>query len=239
MLRTLFISDLHLSEQRPELTRAFFNFLEDTAQGAETLYILGDFFNIWIGDDDDLPLGFEVANALRMLGESGTQVFLMHGNRDFLLGKRFAKLSGAHIVDDPRITEIYGQRCVLLHGDSMCTLDADYMKLRSMFRDTTWQNFFLAKPIEERRAFAEQVRGESIQMSSNKADDITDVTPSEVTRLLAESGARLMIHGHTHRPAVHNEGQWNQRIVLGDWTDTGWYLELTPVGHELKSFVIR
>lgn len=238
MRQTLFISDLHLSEERPGLSQAFFTFLENTAPAAEALYILGDFFDVWIGDDDDQPLAFEVAKALRMLSDSGTQIFIMHGNRDFLLGKDFARMSSARLLDEPRICEIYGKRCVLMHGDALCTSDLEYMELRRMFRDTQWQKEFLARPLEDRRAFAAQARAQSRSMNSNKAEDIMDVTPSEVKRLFDQSGASLLIHGHTHRPAVHDIDQWHQRIVLGDWGDRGWYLRLTPEASELVSFDI-
>jgi UDP-2,3-diacylglucosamine hydrolase len=237
----LLISDLHLEADRPDLTRAFFDFLETTARGASALYILGDFFNVWIGDDDDEPLGRDVSQALRRLSDSGTAVYLLHGNRDFLLGQRFAQDCGATLIHEPYLLH-HGERdYLLLHGDALCTRDSDYMAFRTMVRDPQWQQAFLARPLAERRAFAAQARARSKTMSSNKPDDIMDVTPDEVVRVLDQSGTTALIHGHTHRPAVHElavNGAPATRIVLGDWGSQGWYLRLAADQAELCEFPI-
>ncbi|MEY4643095.1 MAG: hypothetical protein RLZZ227_3089 [Pseudomonadota bacterium] len=237
----LLISDLHLEPARPDLTRAFFHFLETTAADAGALYILGDFFNVWIGDDDDTPLCGAVSRALRQLADSGTAVYLMHGNRDFLIGEKWATASGATLIPEPCLLQQDDAQFLLMHGDSLCTLDTDYMAIRRMFRDPQWQREFLARPLAERRAFAEHARARSKTMSSNKADDIMDVTPTEVERVLADNGVSRLIHGHTHRPAVHAMnlgGRPATRIVLGDWGTEGWYLRIAGGKAELRNFPI-
>lgn len=253
----LLISDLHLDPARPGLTRAFFDFLEKTAGGtlekaargalatttgqAGALYILGDFFNVWIGDDDDAPLGHEVSAALKRLSDSGTAVFLMHGNRDFLLGEQYAKECGATLIHEPYILESGDQQYLLLHGDALCTRDTGYMAFRSMVREPSWQQQFLAKPLDERRAFAAQARAQSRSMSSNKPEDIMDVTQSEVERVLREAGITTLIHGHTHRPAVHKlalSGKTGTRIVLGDWGTQGWYVRISGGSPALVNFAL-
>lgn len=245
----LLISDLHLEPARPELTWAFFGFLEKAARGAlektarqaGALYILGDFFNVWIGDDDDVPLCREVSQALKRLRDSGTAVYLLHGNRDFLLGERYARECGATLIHEPYILENGGQRYLLMHGDALCTRDTDYIAFRTMVRDPLWQRDFLASPLDERRAFAEQARARSKTMSSNKPDDIMDVTPDEVVRVLEQHGIATLIHGHTHRPAVHKltvSGLPASRIVLGDWQASGWYVQIAAGAAALRKFTI-
>lgn len=239
MSHSLFISDLHLCDERPDLTQAFFTFIEEKALEAQALYILGDFFNVWIGDDNDSKLTPLIARMLSALQESGTRVYLMHGNRDFLIGGHYANVCGATLLDDPSLEFLYGRPYLLMHGDSLCTRDTDYMRLRAQFRDLDWQDQFLDKPLEERKAFAEQARAQSKAMSSNKAEDIMDVTEAEVLRMLDENGAPCLIHGHTHRPAVHELGDNRKRIVLGDWDKNGWYLRVDEEGEELISFPIE
>jgi UDP-2,3-diacylglucosamine hydrolase len=234
----LLISDLHLSPERPDLTRAFFAFLETRASQAGALYILGDFFNVWIGDDDDAPLCTDVARALKQLSDSGTSVYLMHGNRDFLMGDAWAKACGAILIHEPYLLEQGGARFLLAHGDALCTRDTDYMAFRSMVRAPAWQQGFLARPLPERRAFADQARARSKTMSSNKPDDIMDVTPSEVERMLAGTDVTTLIHGHTHRPAVHELPDGRTRIVLGDWDTEGWYVSIENGVPELLHFAI-
>jgi len=227
MKNTLFISDLHLDESRPHITRAFFQFLETTAKNAEALYILGDFFDAWIGDDDDQPLVQEVAEKLATLTQTGTQVFLMHGNRDFLLGETFARRCNATLLTDERCINLYGVKTLLLHGDSLCTADTEYMQYRNLVRTRAWQDQVLALPLSTRRAMAIESRNKSKNMNSLKADDILDVTPSEVEKVFQQYQVKRMIHGHTHRPARHPmivEGKNCERIVLGDWHDSFWYI---------------
>jgi UDP-2,3-diacylglucosamine hydrolase len=227
--RLLFISDLHLEEERPALTRAFLEFLQREGPQASALYILGDFFNVWIGDDDDRPLNAQISAALREQAEAGLRISLMHGNRDFLLGRDFAAASGAALIDDPLVLVHGGHRYLLMHGDQLCTLDSAYQAFRTQVRDPAWQQAFLAKPLTERRAFAAQARAASKSMSSNKPEDIMDVSQDAVEAVLAEYGCDTLIHGHTHRPGLHEfdtAGVQHRRVVLGDWGERLWYLAL-------------
>lgn len=237
----LLISDLHLEPARPELTQAFGGFLATTATTARALYILGDLFNVWLGDDDDTPLFLDISQQLKMLSERGTDIFLMHGNRDFLLGPRYAAACGATLLDEPQVLTHQGTQYLLMHGDVLCTRDADYSEFRKMVRSPEWQADFLAKPLSMRRAFAEQARTHSKTMNSNKPADIMDVTQDEVERLLQKYEVDTLIHGHTHRPAEHQfscAGKLCKRYVLGDWDKRGWYLRLTAGAPDLQSFVI-
>lgn len=228
----LFISDLHLEAERPDITQAFFSFLEEHASKAQALYILGDFFNVWLGDDYVTELNTQVAEALQTLTKAGLKIKLMHGNRDFLMGKDFAKRCGAELIEEPYLLAAYEQEILLMHGDILCTRDLDYMAFRSMVRDPEWQESFLARPIAERIAYAEQAREQSKAMSSNKAEDIMDVTPEAVTALMQKYKIDTLIHGHTHRPYIHNlnsgsETSSAKRLVLGDWEQDGWYISWT------------
>lgn len=232
----LLISDLHLDPARPDLTRAFVDFLENRASQADALYILGDFFNVWIGDDDDAPLCAEISLALQKLSANGTVVYLMHGNRDFLMGEEWAAACAAALIHEPYVLHQGGVQFLLLHGDSLCTRDTDYMAFRRMVRDPQWQRDFLARPLAERRHFAEQARARSKTMSSNKPDDIMDVTPAEVERVLAEAAIPTLIHGHTHRPAVHMLDSGHLRIVLGDWDKQGWCVNIANGKPTLEQF---
>ncbi|WP_049721449.1 UDP-2,3-diacylglucosamine diphosphatase [Gilvimarinus polysaccharolyticus] len=226
-MNTLFISDLHLHPAQPAAVQAFYDFLSQRARGARALYILGDFFDAWIGDDDDEPLGHEVAAQLRALADSGVSIYLMPGNRDFVLGHVFAERAGATLLADPTVIDLYGRTTVLLHGDSLCTRDQPYMALRAQLRSPEWQAQALAQPLPVRRALAEQLRSKSKTMNSSKPEDIMDVTPEAVIELLQANNASLMIHGHTHRPQRHPltvDGAAAERIVLGDWHDNAWCL---------------
>lgn len=235
-MSTYIISDLHLDESRPDITRAFFDFLRGRAAGAEALYILGDFFEVWIGDDDDAPLAAEVAQELSRFSGSGAELYLMHGNRDFLLGQDFAHRAGAVLLPDPSTVTLAGQKVLLMHGDSLCTRDSEYMAFRQQARDPNWQRELLAKPLEERRAIAAQIRAVSKSMNSRKAEDIMDVTPEEVEKTMREQGVHTLIHGHTHRPARHAltiDGAPAERIVLGDWGEQGWCIKADKDSLEL------
>ena len=219
-MSSLFISDLHLDEARPQIVDLYTRFLKQEARNAEALYILGDLFESWIGDDDDSVLAQQVAAATRALHDSGVPVFFMHGNRDFLLGADYAARAGMTLLTDPTIVELGGERVLLMHGDTLCTDDIDYQKFRTLVRNPEWQRQFLSKPLVERRAFAAQARGESRKQTAMKAAEIMDVNQAAVEAALREHGVRRMIHGHTHRPATHRfelEGQSAERIVLGDW----------------------
>ena len=227
-MRRLFISDLHLDEQRPDISRALFAFLRDIAPGAGALYILGDFFESWVGDDDDSALIREVKAALRALSDSGTALFFMHGNRDFLIGEDFCTATGATLLDDPCVIELDGEPLLLMHGDSLCTGDTEYLKFRQTLRSPAWQAEVLAKPLAERHALARQLRMASGEANSNKAEDIMDVSPDAVIQALRQHNCRRLLHGHTHRPARHPlqvDGQSAERIVLGDWDHLARYLQ--------------
>ncbi len=235
-MTTLLISDLHLHPGAPEVTDGFMQWLEQRASDADTLYVLGDFFDAWIGDDlldlvDNDPTGSaalaaRVASALHRLAAQGTEIFIMHGNRDFLLGKRFADAAGAQLLDDPSVVELGDSKALLMHGDSLCTRDAAYMAFRQQARDPEWQRQILDMPINERIALARQLREQSGEANSNKAEDIMDVTPEEVIHSMRQHRVTTLIHGHTHRPAVHEldiDGEPAKRFVLGDWhSDKGW-----------------
>ena len=234
MRPTLFITDLHLSASRPEISALFFRFLDDTAGKASALYILGDLFEVWLGDDqlDRDPLARKVADALRDCAKSGVKVFFMHGNRDFLIGERFALAANLTLLDDPTLIEVNAQRCLLLHGDTLCTDDATYQAFRTQARDPAWQAAVLAKPYRERVAFAHNIRQQSNSEKSRKAEDIMDVSAATVGQVFRDWQYPLMIHGHTHRPATHAhevDGVRCTRIVLADWRDAVEVLSLPAV----------
>ncbi|MBD8124035.1 UDP-2,3-diacylglucosamine diphosphatase [Pseudomonas lutea] len=238
----LLISDLHLEEGRPDITRAFLGLLAGRARTAESLYILGDFFEAWIGDDAMSPFQRSICQALRALSDSGTKVFLMHGNRDFMIGKAFCKAAGCTLLKDPSVVNFNGEPVLLMHGDSLCTRDEAYMRMRRYLRHplTLWVLRHL--PLSMRHKLARKLRSESRAQTRMKANDIVDVTPDEVVRVMAESGVKTLIHGHTHRPAVHDvqlDGTTAQRIVLGDWDREGWLLQIDEQGFHLESFAFE
>ncbi len=237
MSRTLFISDLHLDASRPHITGALADFLRDNSD-CDALYILGDLFEAWVGDDDDAPLCLEVAALLHAFSAAGPKLFIMVGNRDFLLGEDFCASTGATLLPDPTVIDLYGTPTLLMHGDSLCTRDEEYMAFRAQARDPRWQAQLLSQPLEERRALAARLRIMSSEANSNKAEDIMDVTPSEVDRVMAEADVTRLIHGHTHRPGRHSVAH-GERVVLGDWTATGWYISATSKSLELIEFDIN
>jgi UDP-2,3-diacylglucosamine hydrolase len=219
-MATLFISDLHLDEARPRIVDLFARLLANEAREATALYILGDLFESWIGDDDDATLAMSVADALRALRDSGVPIYFMHGNRDFLLGADYAERAGMELLIDPCVVELDGERTLLMHGDTLCSDDFDYQKFRALVRNPAWQAQFLGKPLAERRAFAAQARGESRKQTAMKAAEIMDVNQAAVESAMRAHGVHRLIHGHTHRPATHRfelDGQAAERIVLGDW----------------------
>lgn len=223
-MSSLFISDLHLSGERPETLRLFLNFLSGEAQQAERLYILGDLFEAWLGDDIILPEYQPVIEALRALTDSGTVVMVMHGNRDFLLGERFETLTGCRLIDDPLVVELDGEPTLLMHGDLLCTDDHAYQALRRQLRDPKWIAEFLGKSPDERIAFARELRERSQKETGEKNETIMDVNPDTVMEYLREYRVKRIIHGHTHRPATHihplDEGE-AIRHVLPDWQRYG------------------
>jgi UDP-2,3-diacylglucosamine hydrolase len=226
-MRMLFISDLHLSEERPQTTAAFFAFLAEKTGQNDHLYILGDFFDAWIGDDDDRPLAEEVARALASAVDRGVKVFYQHGNRDFLLGNHYASRCGMELLPDFFVLTVNGQRWLLAHGDQFCTEDTAYQQFRVMVRDTHWQREFLQQSLKDRRHIASQLRAKSKEANSLKAEDIMDVVPQEIISALQLHGCDILVHGHTHRPARHDvplsDGRRAERVVLGEWGKDFWY----------------
>jgi len=235
----LLISDLHLQEERPDITRAFVDLLDGRARHARALYILGDFFEAWIGDDAMTPFQQSICQALRRLSDSGTAVYLMHGNRDFLIGKAFCQAAGCTLLADPSVVQLGGEPVLLMHGDTLCTRDVGYMKMRRYLRHpvTLWVLRHL--PLAARRRLARKLRSESRAQTRMKATEIVDVTPEEVPKVMAAHGVRTLVHGHTHRPAIHKlvvDDQPARRIVLGDWDRRGWALQVDEQGFALAPF---
>lgn len=222
-----FISDLHLQPSHPAMAEGFFQFLERLTD-AEALYLLGDFFEFWVGDDYEDEFVNRVKAALRALSERGVALYFMHGNRDFMIGQAFCDAIGATLLQDPARLTLGDETALLLHGDSLCTQDVQYMKMRGYLRNPQWQSMMMAKPITERLALAQMLRGAGKEATQMKSADIMDVTPEEVDRVLSEHQVRTMIHGHTHRPHDHvwqHNDETRRRLVLGDWTDTqGWMI---------------
>ncbi|HRD67537.1 MAG TPA: UDP-2,3-diacylglucosamine diphosphatase [Candidatus Competibacter sp.] len=240
-MATLFISDLHLDPARPAITALFLNFLKQSARQAEACYILGDLFEAWIGDDDDADLGQIVTDSLRALTGSGVPVYFLHGNRDFLIGERFAAASGVRLLPESGVIDLYGESVLLLHGDTLCTDDIDYQTFRAQVRDPAWQAQLLALPLAQRRTLAGQLRETSRQATQQKAAEITDVNPTTVDQTLRVHGVCRMIHGHTHRPAVHEwmlDGRLARRAVLGDWYSQGSVLRCDAAGWRLEPLLL-
>ncbi|WP_426360160.1 UDP-2,3-diacylglucosamine diphosphatase [Pseudocolwellia sp. HL-MZ19] len=228
---TYFIADLHLAENRPDITACFLAFMKNDAIKAEKLYILGDLFEVWFGDDYKTELTEAVINAVKTLNSSGTKVYFIHGNRDFLLGDHYAKQADMILLPEKQLIELYDEKVLLMHGDTLCTRDVDYQKFRKKSRSWWWQSFMTNLPLWLRKRIADNYREKSKQAQQNKSHDIMDVTESEVIKDLEEYNCQLMIHGHTHRPNVHNLTANNndaQRIVLGDWYEQGAWLKVTP-----------
>ena len=242
---TLFISDLHLQPDTPEIAQGFLDYLArlETCQPAvERLFLLGDIFEVWVGDDYRNDFTDSMSAALKRIAERGTAIFFMHGNRDFLVGETFAAEAGVTLLPDPSVIELDGERVLLMHGDSMCTRDEAYMKFRAMTRDPQWQAQILAMPLEQRLALAQSLRMQSGETNSEKDEAIMDVTPEEVVREMREHDVRTLIHGHTHRPAVHEleiDGEPARRIVLGDWRPTQAFdIIARGQGPELREFAL-
>jgi UDP-2,3-diacylglucosamine hydrolase len=215
----LFISDLHLQESHPRTAEAFFRFLAERAAHAEALYLLGDIFEYWAGDDDlDTPFHQQIIKALRALADRGVAVYWMAGNRDFLVGQDFARAAGLRLLPDPYVANFGDQNVALVHGDAQCTDDHKYMAFRAQVRDPAWQHQFLAMPLEKRKAIIAGLREGSRQAHGEKSYEIMDVTADAVSALHETSGAEVIIHGHTHRPALHLDAQTGRRrYVLPDW----------------------
>ncbi|PCH96987.1 MAG: UDP-2,3-diacylglucosamine diphosphatase [Gammaproteobacteria bacterium] len=233
---TYFIADLHLAQNRPDITACFLRFLKGEAVKAKTLYILGDLFEAWIGDDDDNAYLTTVAKALTTLTSFGTKIYYIHGNRDFLLGKKFANKSTMTLLPEVDLVDLYGQEVVIMHGDTLCTRDVAYQKFRLKSRSWWWQTLVKSLPLFVRKKIAANYRQRSAAATAIKSQDIMDVTPNEVVKSLEKYQSQLLIHGHTHRPAIHEllaNNKKAKRIVLGDWYEQGAWLKVTPNSMEL------
>ncbi len=232
----LFASDLHLDPAREEITRQFTDFLAGPAREAQALYLLGDLFEAWLGDDAPDPVGAAVADALAALSAAGVAVFVMQGNRDFLLGEAFCRRAGARFLPDPVVLTLGAQRVLVTHGDALCTGDASYQRLRSLMRDPAVQRAFLSLPLERRRVIAAEARAGSRAHLAQADEYITDVSQEAVEQVMRRAGVSLLLHGHTHRPGVHHfalDGRECTRIVLGDWHREGSVLRWDEDGYEL------
>jgi UDP-2,3-diacylglucosamine hydrolase len=224
MTETLFISDLHLSREHPATLALALRFFDQVASRADRLYILGDLFDVWLGDDDITPPIPEFSAALVRLSEQGTHVYLMHGNRDFLLGEKFCQATGCTLLPDPSVIELEGERALLMHGDLLCTDDHGYQEARQKLRSPETIAYLLSRSLAERAAMAADMRRRSGEATSLLAEEIMDVNETAVREQLLQHHARLLIHGHTHRPAIHTfelEEKPARRIVLAEWTDEG------------------
>jgi UDP-2,3-diacylglucosamine hydrolase len=233
----LFVSDLHLDASAPDAVEQFLEFLRTHAASAEALYILGDLFELWIGDDEPAPDKTAICAALRSLTASGVACFVLHGNRDFLLGRGFCDATGCRLLPDPVVAEFDGERVLLTHGDALCTDDHSYQELRSIVRTAPWQRRFLALPLAERELLANQARAGSRQHTARTIPTIMDVNPAAVEKAYRATGVRRIIHGHTHRPGIHDttlDGASTQRIVLGAWYEQGSYLVCERGHYELR-----
>ena len=236
-MKPRFISDIHLSENNPHLTDAFKTFLIESKEVCTHLFILGDLFEIWIGDDDDNTFIQDIKKSIINFTSDGPKTYFIHGNRDFLIGEAFANEVGISMLPDPYTLDINGLRTILSHGDFLCTDDADYIDFRNKVRSKEWQKDFLSKNLSERKEIANSLRSESKDATSEKSLEITDANPETVNGFIKESQPDIFIHGHTHRPKIH-EHDSTKRVVLGDWDKSGWYLSMTDNSFDLKEFNI-
>ena len=222
-MHRLFVSDLHLSDDTPDIEAAFIRLLKQEPS-LDSLVMLGDVFEAWVGDDDDAPLADRIRLALRALADSGAEILFNRGNRDFMLGEQFARDIGGTLLPDQTVLDVAGQPTLVLHGDTLCTDDVDYQQFRQLVHSPEWQAEMMAKSLDERRELAHQLRSMSIDAASNKPEDIMDVNQSAVSAAMRDAGVAVMVHGHTHRPDRH-QCDTGERIVLGDWTaQAGWLL---------------
>ena len=233
-MHSIFVSDLHLAPERPQINQVFFAFTRDTAPQADALYILGDLFEYWVGDDDlGDPFNAAIADALRELSGTGTALYFMHGNRDVLVGPAFVSRCGARLLADPTLLDLYGTRTLVMHGDTLCTGDVEYQKFRVYAHDPENQRRFLSQPLPARRQQMLGMRTQSEKSKQSKPADIMDVTPAAVEQALRRHGHPRLIHGHTHRPARHLhvvDGHHCERWVLNDWYERGGYLRCDAAG---------
>ena len=236
-MKPRFISDIHLSENSPHLTNAFKVFLNESKEACTHLFILGDLFEIWIGDDDDNSFIQDIKKTLIDFTLDGPETFLMHGNRDFLIGETFANEVGISILSDPHTLDINGMKVILSHGDFLCTDDSEYIEFRNKVRSETWQKDFLSKSIDERNEIANSLRSDSKDATSEKSLEITDANLETVNNFILENKPDIFIHGHTHRPKIHKHNS-TKRVVLGDWDKFGWYFSIEENNLNLKEFKI-
>lgn len=238
-MATLFIADLHLQTEEPAITAGFLRFLAGEARKADALYILGDLFEAWIGDDDPNPLHQEIAEAIYALTQSGVPCYFIHGNRDFLVGQRFARACGMTLLDEEEVLDLYGRQVLIMHGDTLCTDDAGYLAFRAKVHTPWIQRLFLALPLFIRRRIAARMRADSKAANSSKSLEIMDVNPQAVVDTLQRHRVQWLIHGHTHRPAIHTldaNGQPAFRVVLGAWHSEGSMVKVTKDDVELIPF---
>ena len=224
-MSSCFISDLHLDHKREDIKKAFFKFLDSEASEFENLYILGDLFEVWIGDDFEDEFTSEVISELKKFSLKDKNIFIMHGNRDFLLGEKFAKKCGAKLISDPLILNIEEKKIMLSHGDIFCTDDLEYQSFKEKVRNKKWKKEFLSKDLKDREEIAKKLRKESAMKNSKKEDYLMDVNKSEIEKIAQEYEVDILIHGHVHRPKIHDEA-FGQRIVLGDWDQKYWFISL-------------
>lgn len=240
---TLFISDLHLCGARPAITRLFLDFLRQRARNADALYILGDLFEYWIGDEAVEQEEFRaVVRGLRELTAAGTPVFVMHGNRDFLMAHGFEKATGCRLLSDPAKLALYGTPTLLMHGDSLCTDDVEYMAFRVQVRNPSWQKEFLSRSVAERDRIVRDFREISKNSTASKKPEIMDVNQNAVEAIMREHGVQRLIHGHTHRPKEHVftlDGRPARRMVLGDWYEQGSVLSVDARGWALEGLALK
>ena len=235
-MKTFFISDIHISEQYPEIGEQLIDFLENQAQQSDALYILGDLFEYWLGDDDTNPQYKKIKSALKLFTDKRTPTYFMHGNRDFLIGEKFARETNITILPDPSIIELYGEKVLISHGDIFCTDDIEYQSSRKLTRDPNWQKMILGKSLKERKVFAHESRKKSSIYTQKTNEMLMDVNQNEINKTFKEYDLNQIIHGHTHKPAIHNSminGEPHKRIVLGDWYEQGSVLKWNQSGPEL------
>jgi UDP-2,3-diacylglucosamine hydrolase len=233
---TYFISDLHLCAERPDISQCLFTFLQEQAVHAEALYVLGDLFEAWIGDDDLSEFNLSIANAFKALADKGVPIYFIHGNRDFLVRDKFAQRAGFTLLPEQCVVNLYGTPTLIMHGDELCTRDVVYQKFRRKARGWWWPRLILSLPLNTRRKIAEKGRKTSKKNHEKLTMDIMDVTPEDVVKAMETHKVTRLIHGHTHRPAVHQlrvNGQDAQRIVLGDWYDQGSILKVDQAQAQL------
>ena len=234
----LFISDLHLSPERPEVTRTFLTFLQQHADSTEALFVLGDLFEAWIGDDDTCATGIEVQEAFKQLTDKGVGLFIQHGNRDFFIGKRFCKATGANLLADEHLVEYMDETVLVMHGDTLCTDDVDYIRFRKKIRHPVSKALLQLLPLTYRQKLANAMRAKSKAANANKPSAIMDVNTNAVEAVMTKHCVSTLIHGHTHRPDRHQHKN-GERIVLGDWHDKGWYIVWDLAGINLNNFNIE